>query len=84
MNQGQTIFAQIMSYIPKHRFDSYVRKYRGHYKDQSFFCWEQYLVMSFARLTCRESLFALILISKLRNFIKTKIFSMNSSSNLRS
>lgn len=56
MNQGQTIFAQIMSYIPKHRFESCVKKYRGHYKVQSFSCWEQYLVMSFAQLTYRESL----------------------------
>ncbi|MEW6508508.1 MAG: DUF4372 domain-containing protein [Bacteroidota bacterium] len=56
MNQGQTIFAQIMSYIPKYRFDRFVKKYRGHYKVQSFSCWEQYLVMSFAQLTYRESL----------------------------
>jgi hypothetical protein len=56
MNQGQTIFAQIMSYIPKHRFDSCVKKYRGSYKVQSFTCWEQFLVMAFAQLTYRESL----------------------------
>lgn len=56
MNQGQTIFAQIMSYIPKHRFDCCVKKYRGHYKVQSFSCWEQFLSMAFAQLTYRESL----------------------------
>lgn len=56
MNQGQTIFAQIMSYIPKHRFDSCVKKYRGSYKVQSFTCWEQFLAMVFAQLTYRESL----------------------------
>lgn len=56
MNQGQTIFAQIMSYIPKHRFDACVKKYQGNYKVQSFTCWEQLLVMAFAQLTYRESL----------------------------
>lgn len=56
MNQGQTIFSQIMSYIPKHRFDRCVRKYRGSYKVQSFTCWEQFLLMAFAQLTYRESL----------------------------
>ncbi len=56
MNQGQTIFSQIMSYMPKYSFDSYVKKYRGNYKVQSFTCWEQFLVMAFAQLTYRESL----------------------------
>ena len=56
MNQGQTIFSQIMSYIPKNSFDSCVKKYRGNYKVQSFTCWEQFLAMSFAQLTYRESL----------------------------
>ena len=56
MNQGQTIFSQIMSYIPKYSFDSCVKKYRGNYKVQSFTCWEQFLVMTFAQLTYRESL----------------------------
>ncbi len=56
MNQGQSIFAQIMSYIPKHKFDRCVKKYRGSYKVQSFTCWEQFLVMAFAQLTYRDSL----------------------------
>lgn len=56
MNQGQTIFSQIMDYIPKYSFDSCVKKYRGNYKVLSFTCWEQFLVMTFAQLTYRESL----------------------------
>ncbi len=56
MNQGQTIFAQIMSYIPRHKFDRCVKKYRGSYKVQSFTCWEQFLVMAFAQLTYQDSL----------------------------
>ncbi len=56
MNQGQTIFAQIMSFLPKHSFRKCVKKYQGNYKVRSFSCWEQFLVMSFAQLTYRESL----------------------------
>ena len=56
MNQGQTIFAQIMSYLPRHSFRKCVKKYHGNYKVRSFSCWEQFLVMAFAQLTYRESL----------------------------
>lgn len=56
MNQGQTIFSQIMNYLPKYSFDCCVKKYRGNYKVQSFTCWEQFLAMTFAQLTYRESL----------------------------
>jgi len=56
VNQGQTIFSQIMNYIPKHSFNHCVEKYRGNYKVQSFTCWEQFLAMTFVQLTYRESL----------------------------
>jgi transposase len=56
MNQGQTILAQIMSYIPQHSFGSFVNKYQGNYRVRTFTCWEQFLVMAFAQLTYRESL----------------------------
>jgi|GEM_PF-3640230 len=41
MNQDQTIFTQIISYIPKHRFNACVKKYLGNYKVKSFTCWEK-------------------------------------------
>lgn len=56
MNQGQSVFSQIMSYLPIHSFRKCVQKYNGNYKVHSFSCWEQFLVMSFAQLTYRESL----------------------------
>ena len=56
MNQGKTVFAQLMQLLPKYEFDKCVKRYRGHYKVQKFTCWEQFLVMSFAQLTYRESL----------------------------
>lgn len=56
MNQGKTVFAQLMELLPKYEFDKCVKRYRGNYKVQRFSCWEQFLVMSFAQLTYRESL----------------------------
>ena len=56
MNQGQTVFSQIMDYLPKHSLRKCINKYNGNYKVQSYSCYEQFMVMSFAQLTYRESL----------------------------
>jgi len=56
MNTGKTIFAQLMEFISHHQFNTCVRRYNGHYKVLHFTCWEQFLCMSFAQLSYRESL----------------------------
>jgi len=56
MNSGQTIFSQLMEFIPKYEFDQCVKRYKGNYKIKNFTCWEQFLCMAFAQLTYRESL----------------------------
>ena len=56
MNQGKTIFSQVMDYLPMHEFRRCVNRYRGNYQVKSFSCWDQYLCMAFAQLTYRESL----------------------------
>lgn len=56
MNSGQTVFSKIMEFIPKYKFDKLVSKYKGNYKFRTFSCWDQFLCMSFAQLTYRESL----------------------------
>ena len=56
MNQGQTVFSQIMDFVPMYEFRKCVQRYRGNYKVQSFSCWNQFLCMAFAQLTYRESL----------------------------
>ena len=56
MNQGQTVFSQVFSFIDRYQFDKCVLRYRGNFKVQSFTCWEQFLTMGFAQLTYRESL----------------------------
>jgi len=56
MNQGSTIFSQIMGFLPKHKFRQCVRRYKGNYRVRSFTCFDQFLCMAFAQLTYRESL----------------------------
>jgi hypothetical protein len=56
MNLGQTIFSQLMEHLPQHKFNQCVKRYKGNYKIKSFSCWDQFLCMSFAQLTYRESL----------------------------
>jgi transposase len=56
MNSGQTIFSQLMDFIPMYEFKQCVRRYNGNYKIKNFTCREQFLCMAFAQLTYRESL----------------------------
>jgi hypothetical protein len=56
MNAGQTIFSQLMNFLPKHQFRRCVARYRGDRRTRSFSCLSQFLCMSFAQLTFRESL----------------------------
>ena len=56
MNQGKTIFSQIMDFLPKYKFRQCVNRYGGNYRVRSFSCFDQFLCMAFAQLTYRESL----------------------------
>ena len=56
MNTGQTVFAQVMDFLPHWDFRKCVKRYRGDYKLQKFTCMDQFLCMAFAQLTYRESL----------------------------
>lgn len=56
MNQGKTIFSQIMDFLPLSEFRKCVKKHRGNYKVKKFSCLDQFLCMAFAQLTYRESL----------------------------
>jgi hypothetical protein len=56
VNAGRTIFAQVMDFISPYDFRVCVERYHGHYKVQTFSCWEQFLCLAFAQLTYRESL----------------------------
>jgi len=56
MNSGQSLFSQLMDYLPKHEFRQCVARYGGNYRVRRFSCWDQFLCMAFAQLSYRESL----------------------------
>ena len=56
MNQGRTVFSQLISFLPDREFRRCVESYQGDIRLRGFSCWDQYLAMAFAQLTYRESL----------------------------
>ena len=56
MNQGRTVFAQIMELISHNEFNRCLERYNGNQRVRRLSCWDQFLAMAFAQLTYRESL----------------------------
>jgi transposase len=56
MYAGKLVFSQVMEHLPVHEFQKCVARYGGDYKSRGFSCRDQFLSMSFAQLTFRESL----------------------------
>jgi hypothetical protein len=56
MPAGKLIFSQLTDWIHPEQFRRCVNRYAGNYKVCSFPCWDQFLAMTFAQLTYRESL----------------------------
>jgi len=55
MNEGSTVFAQLMDHLPWYQFHRCVKRYNGNYKVKRFKCSDYFRVMAFAQLTYRES-----------------------------
>ena len=56
MHSGQLVFAQVMTYLPLKAFSRMVQARRAQHKVKDFSCLDQFLALSFAQLTARESL----------------------------
>ena len=56
MNQGRTVFSQVMDFLPMYEFRKCVNRYKGNHRVRTFSCIDQFLAMAFAQLTYRESL----------------------------
>jgi len=56
MNHDRTVFSQLMDFVPQHEFRAAVKRYKGEHRVRKFSCWDQFLCMTFAQLTYRESL----------------------------
>jgi hypothetical protein len=56
MRAGKTIFSQVIEWIHPEQFRRCVQRYGGNDRVRNFPCWDQFLAMSFAQLTYRDSL----------------------------
>ena len=56
MPAGKLIFSQLTEWIHPEQFRRCVARYDGNYKIYNFPCWDQFLAMSFAQITYRDSL----------------------------
>ncbi|MEK6755826.1 MAG: IS4 family transposase [Bacteroidota bacterium] len=56
MQEGRSVFAQLMDYVPKYEFGKCVERYEGDKHVRKLSCYTQFQIMSFAQLTYRESL----------------------------
>jgi len=56
MPAGKLIFSQITEWIHPEQFRRCVNRYHGNCKVYNFPCWDQFLAMTFAQITYRDSL----------------------------
>ena len=56
MNQGRTVFSQLVEFLPTYQFQVCANRYQGNRYVKDFSCWDQFLCLAFAQLTYRESL----------------------------
>jgi hypothetical protein len=56
MNEGKTVFAQVMACVPHWEFQRIVSAHDNAVRIRAFSAWDHFLAMSFAQITFRESL----------------------------
>src|SRR5207245_10308210 len=56
MHGGKPIFSQLTDWIHPEQFRRCVQRYDGNHRVHNFSCWDQFLTMTFAQITYRESL----------------------------
>lgn len=56
MNQGRTVFSQVVELLPRRAFENAIERYGGERRVRRFSCMDQLLCMIFAQVTGRASL----------------------------
>ncbi len=59
MSGGQTVFAQLLDFLPMYEFNKCVARYDGNKRVKSFTCYDQFIAMTFAQLTQCDGLRAI-------------------------
>lgn len=56
MKHSNSIFHQLLKFLPRHRFQAVVDRHQGDRRTRSLSCWDQLIALLFAQLTGRPSL----------------------------
>ena len=60
MNEGRTIFSQLLEHAPHHHFRRCLERYRGNLGVRRFRCWDQFLCMVFSDNAVRTQIWIAI------------------------
>lgn len=56
MKHSNSIFHQLLKFIPRHAFQKVVDRHKGDYRTRTLSCWDQLVVLLFAQLNSQTSL----------------------------
>ena len=56
MHTGKAVLSQLTDWIHPEQFRRCVQRYEGNHRVRNFSCWDQFLAMTFAQVTYRDSL----------------------------
>jgi len=56
MSHFNTIYNQLLHLIPRHQFESLVKRYNGDYYVKYFTCWQQLITLLYAQIKYKDSL----------------------------
>lgn len=56
MSHHNTIYNQILHLIPRHQFESLVKRYKGDHYVKYYTCWQQFITLLYAQIKAKDSL----------------------------
>jgi len=56
MKHRNTVFHQLLNFLPRHRFQGSVDRHKGDYRTRTLSCWDQLVALLFCQLSGRQSL----------------------------
>jgi len=56
MRHYNTIFSQVLNLIPRHQFETIVKRHKADRYVKYFSCWQQFITLLFAQIRAKDSL----------------------------